>query len=127
MTTTVLAQILGPVLAAAGVGFLLHPKFYKKIIKDFEASEGLTYFAGIFVMALGLLIVLNHNIWEWSAAGLVTVLAWGSLVKGALFLIVPNWLFSVSNTIMKNAMLIKISMIVVVAVGVYLAWFGYFA
>ena len=127
MTTLILAQIIGPVFVAAGVGFLLHPKFYQKILKDFESSEGLTYFTGIFVMALGLSIVLNHNIWEWSAAGLVTVLGWGSLVKGAIFLIVPNWLFSVAHFVYKNEFVMKIAMVVIIVVGAYLAWFGYFA
>ena len=88
MSTTLLAQIIGPTLAAAAIGFLLHPKFYKKIIKDFETHEGITYFTGIIVMILGLIVVLNHNVWEFSSAGLVTLLGWSSLVKGAIFLIV---------------------------------------
>ncbi|MBU1090045.1 hypothetical protein KKF38_04630 [Patescibacteria group bacterium] len=125
MSTTILAQIMGPVLVAAGIGFLLHPKFYAKIIKDFEECEGLTYFAGISIMILGLIVVLNHNIWEFSAAGLVTLLAWGSLVKGAIFLIAPNLLFDISNALMKNSGLMKIAMVFALAAGGYLSYAGY--
>ncbi|MFH1375978.1 MAG: hypothetical protein ABIH35_04915 [Patescibacteria group bacterium] len=127
MDTTTLAQIIGPTFAAAGIGFLFHKKFYTKIIKDFEQHEGLTYFAGILIMILGLLVVLHHNIWEVSAAGLITLFAWGALVKGAIFLIVPNLLFSISKKMMGSAGLMKFEMLVVVAIGAYLSWVGYFA
>ncbi|MFH0834703.1 MAG: hypothetical protein V2A63_04960 [Patescibacteria group bacterium] len=125
MDTIALAQILGPVLAAAGIGFLLHPKFYKKIMKDFEAHQGLTYFAGILVMALGLMLVRNHNIWELSAAGIITVIGWGALIKGAVFLIAPNILFSTSKAILKSTVFIKVMMVVLLIAGIYLTWTGF--
>ena len=129
MSTTILAQIMGPVLVAAGVGFLLHPKFYSKMIKDFEEHEGFTYFAGILTMILGLIVVLNHNIWDSFAAGLITLLAWGSLVKGAIFLIAPNLLFSAAHTFYKNKAVMKFAMIFVLVIGAFLckSYFGYFA
>ncbi len=127
MDTTTLAQIIGPVVLAAAIGFLLHPKFYKKIMSDFEKHEGLTYFTGIIVMILGLIIVLNHNIWEWSAAGVVTFFGWSSLIKGATFLVAPKLLFGISNSFLKNTGLIKFSMVVVLAIGGYLSYLGYFA
>ncbi|MFH0776246.1 MAG: hypothetical protein V1936_01380 [Patescibacteria group bacterium] len=125
MTTTILAQILGPTLLAAAIGFLLHPKFYKKIMKDFEAHEGLTYFTGIMIMALGLIIVLNHNVWEWSIAGVITFIGWASLVKGAAFLVAPNFLFKTSKKILKNDSLMKFWMVVVLAAGAYLTYTGF--
>jgi len=127
MSTTLLAQIIGPTLAAAAIGFLLHPKFYKKIIKDFETHEGITYFTGIIVMILGLIVVLNHNVWEFSSAGLVTLLGWSSLVKGAIFLIVPNFLFKISHAVLKNKTLIQAAMVIMLAIGSQLIYTGYFA
>jgi hypothetical protein len=127
MSTTVLAQIIGPTIAAAAIGFLLHPKFYEKIIKDFEKHEGITYFTGIIVMILGLIVVLNHNIWEWSAAGLVTFFGWSSLVKGATFLVVPNFLFKISHSMLRNKTLIQAAMVIMLVIGSQLIYTGYFA
>ncbi len=126
MSTTILAQIMGPVFVAAGIGFLLHPKFYKTTMKDFEEHEGFTYFAGMLTMILGLIVVLNHNIWEVSVAGLITLLAWGTFVKGAIILIVPNLLFSIAHTFYKNKTVMQVAMVFVLAIGGYLSYVGYF-
>jgi len=125
--TTTLAQIIGPVLLAAAIGFLANPKFYKKIIKDFEAQEGLTYFAGIFTMILGLLIIVNHNIWECPTSIIITIFGWGAIAKGATFLIVPSLLFEMSHSMFKNENFVKASMFGIMILGVYLSYFGYFA
>ena len=126
MSTIILAQIMGPVFAVSGIGFLLHSKFYKKMIKDFEEHEGLTYFVGIIIMILGLIVILNHNVWEAFVAGVVTLIGWGSFLKGAIFLIAPKLLFELSKPIIKNANIVKFTMFVWLVVGVYLSWFGYF-
>ncbi|MFH1375977.1 MAG: hypothetical protein ABIH35_04910 [Patescibacteria group bacterium] len=127
MSTVALAQIIGPAVAAAGIGLLLHKKFYAKILKDFEQHEGLTYFAGIFITILGLIIVLNHNIWELSAAGIITFIGWASVVKGIAFLIVPQPLYRMSKGIINSTGLIRVASVIWVAAGGYLVYFGYFA
>ena len=129
MSTIILAKIMGPVIVAAGIGFLLHPKFYAKMVKDFEEHEGFTYFAGMLTMILGLIVVLNHNIWEFSAAGLITFFGWSSLVKGTIFLIAPNLLFSTAHMFYKNKTVMNVAMVLVLVIGAFLckSYFGYFA
>ncbi|MFH1546802.1 MAG: hypothetical protein ABIE14_05500, partial [Patescibacteria group bacterium] len=129
MSTVILAQIMGPVLVAVGIGFLLHPKFYAKMIKDFEEHEGLTFFTGMFTMILGLIVVVNHNIWEVSVAGLITLFGWSSLVKGTIFLIAPNLLFSTAHMFYKNKTVMNVAMVFCLIMGAFLckSYFGYFA
>ncbi len=126
MSTTILAQVMGPVIAAAGIGLLLHPKFGKTMMKDFEEHEGFTYFTGMIIMILGLIVILNHNIWELSAVGLVTLIGWSSFLKGALFLIIPNFIFKFSRSIIENTGVMKFAMFVWLVAGAYLSWCGYF-
>jgi len=126
MDTTNLAQIIGPTIAAAAIGFFLHPKFYKKIMDDFKKHQGLTYFAGIFIMIIGIAVILKHNIWELNAAGLITLFAWGAAIKGATFLIIPDFLFGISNAIITNKRLMQFSMVIMFVAGAYLSYFGYF-
>jgi len=127
MSTLVFTQIIGPVFIAAAIGFLSHPKFYNKIIKDFEQNKGLTYFTGMMVMILGLIVILNHNIWEWSGAGIITFFGWAALLKGATFLIIPNLLFSWAHVIYKNKTVMKVAMFLTLAMGIYLSYVGYLA
>ena len=125
--TTTLAQIIGPTLLAAAIGFLANPKFYKKIMADFKKHEGLTYFTGIFTMVVGLLIVTNHNLWDCPTSVIISILGWAAIVKGATFLIAPSLLFAMSHSMLKNENLMKVAMFVILIVGVYLSYFGYFA
>lgn len=123
--TTILAQIIGPIAVAAAIALLVRPKSGKQILEDFEANEGLTYTIGILTMVVGLLIVLNHNIWNSPEAIIITVMGWGSIIKGVAFLIVPNLLFRFSKVFLKNTVF-QVSMFFVLALGVYLSYFGYF-
>lgn len=127
MTTSTLAQIIGPVVVAVAIGFSLNPKIIKTIMKDFEKSEGLTYLTGIIIMILGLIIVLNHNVWEFSAAGLITLVGWSTLIKGATFLVVPNLLFKISKSVLSCGMTMNVAMTIWLVAGIYLSYFGYFA
>ncbi|MDD3066673.1 MAG: hypothetical protein PHO48_02470 [Candidatus Gracilibacteria bacterium] len=126
METLTLAQIIGPTFLAAGIGFLLHLKFYKKMIDDFEKNQGLTYITGIMIMILGFIVVLNHNIWGWNAAGIITFLGWASIVKGAIFLTFPSLPFAIAKPVLNNAMIMKVAMVAMVLVGGYLSYYGYF-
>ncbi len=78
-------------------------------------------------MILGLIIVVNHNIWEFSAAGLITLIGWGSLIKGAIFLIIPNFLFKISKSVLSCGMTMKVAITIWLVAGIYLSYFAYFA
>ena len=96
-------------------------------MKDFEKSEGAIFFGGMFSMLTGLIIVLNHNIWEFSAAGLITFIGWGGIIKGVTFMLTPNLLLKISKSILSCAITMKIAMIIWLAAGGYLSYVGYFA
>ena len=87
METTTLVQIIGPMLAVVAIGFLFNPKSYRNMMQDFEKHEGTIYLAGLFSMLIGLIIVLNHNIWEFSVAGVITFIGWGAVVKGIILIL----------------------------------------
>ena len=126
MTTILLAQLMGPILIAVGLGFLFNRGFYSKMAKDFEQHDGLMYLAGIFTMLLGLLMVLNHNIWELNTVGLITLLGWATLVKGAVILIMPKLFRKQIHACLTKKCLISMAGVITIALGGYLAWFGFF-
>ena len=127
MTTSILAQIIGPMTVVATISFLIQPKLYANLMKDFEKSAGAIFFGGMFSMLTGLIIVLNHNIWELSAAGLITFIGWGGIIKGVTFMLTPNILLKISKSILSSEIMMKIAMIIWLAAGGYLSYVGYFA
>ncbi len=127
MNTVLFSQILGPILIAIGIAPFSRPKFFKNMIKDFEKNQGLTYLTGMVTMIIGLVVILNHNIWELSPAVIVTIAGWDAFLKGAIFLIAPNLLFSTWRKFYKNQCAIKAAMSIAIIAGVYLSYFAYFA
>ena len=125
--TTLLAQLLGAIMVAVGIGLLINPKLYQDMIKDFTKSSGLMYLAGIFTMLIGLLMVLSHNVWELSVVGLVTLLGWMTLVKGTIILVFPKVFEKIGQMFSKCKNIGLVAGLFAIALGGYLGYFGFFA
>jgi len=97
-----------------------------KMIKDFEKSTGLMYMTGFFLTLLGLVLVSAHNIWNNVPAGIITVLSWIFLVKGALMMVGGNYLMKFAKKlIVKNEVYI-LAGVILLGLGVYISYAGYF-
>lgn len=125
MTTLLLVKIFGVIFTAIGLGFLLDPKQYEKMVTDYQKNSGLTYLAGIFTTLIGILIVTFHNIWEVSLAGLMTLFGWSALIKGLIILVFPKLIFQIAEKMLKIKNCILAMGLVILVLGIYLLWQGY--
>ncbi len=88
--TFFLAQLWGPVLLAVGVGFFTSREFYKKTYRNLEKETLALLVFGILLMVAGVAQIQFHSAWESPLEIVVTLLGWGLLVKGVVFLTVPH-------------------------------------
>ncbi|MFC1750142.1 hypothetical protein ACFL2V_15185 [Pseudomonadota bacterium] len=84
------AKLYGAVALAMGLGFLINASYYKKVFVEATKDNVYILLGGIAALTIGILIVLNHNVWEASWVILVTIIGWIAIVKGALLLILPK-------------------------------------
>lgn len=127
-TSLYLAQFLGVMMAAFGLGVLLNQDWYKKMLTDIVKSPVLMYVVGAFTTLLGTFLVLSHNVWGGGFfTTFITVLSWAILVKGLVFLVVPHFQVKVIKWFsgIKNHMVICGA--VALAIGVYLLYMGFYA
>lgn len=84
---------------------------------------------GIFTMAIGLAMVLAHNIWSGGALAVVVTLAgWIALIKGLLFLyMLPDIGGEYLLKILQHPQLFYVCMIPSLAIGIYLTYGGFTA
>ncbi len=122
--TIFIVQLLGPLYVAIGLKMLFDQKYFCDIIEDFRKGA-VAYFTGIVMMIACTALILQHNIWEYNLAGLVTLFAWGGAVKGALLIVQPEFLIRKSYCKMKGMM--HLMGIFALALGVYFVYAGYFA
>ena len=124
-TSLFLAKFLGVYLIVIGLFVAIRPKDVAKLADGLNSNLVLRYMGGIMALIFGLVLVLMHNVWvgTWEVA--ITILAWGSLIKGVLILLFPEFLFKLTRSlgVHKNY---SLASAIVIALGVYLAYVGFF-
>jgi len=123
MATIFLAQIWGPILLAVGLGLFTHRTHYLRVYQGLasEPLAGLTF--GVFAMLVGLLQISIQHSWNTLLESLLTLLGWGTLVKGTLFLVAPTYVERVAGAWAKGK--IPLAATLAVILGLYLVWIGY--
>jgi hypothetical protein len=82
---------------------------------------------GIITLAVGLAMVLAHNIWSGGAlAVVVTVIGWLSLIKGLFFVyLLPYVGVECYLRVLQNPQLFYPCMVLWLAIGIYLTYGGF--
>jgi len=85
-----LGRLLGLYYLLAALSMFLHKQAYVETVTALIHDAPVMFVVGIVTVIAGLAMVLGHN--RWSGGGLavvVTLIAWITLVKGLLFLLLP--------------------------------------
>ena len=90
MDTFFLAQLFGVYLIIEGLVLLTRQSFVRKVVSEMMHSSAMCMLAGFLMLALGLVLVLNHNVWEWSVVGVITLISWLILLKSIVYLFLPE-------------------------------------
>lgn len=120
-----LAQAFGMYFIVMGLvmfrGNTLH-----EVITSFAQNKALKFFAGVFVLILGILLVLVHNVWEGPAWQVfITVMAWLTFLKGITYLLVPqSFYMALVRALNKNSVFV-VGGIVMIVLGAWLAYVGF--
>lgn len=124
-TSLLLAQIIGLYLLLEGAVVLARKKFIVNIVDDLSNNKALMFVTGAMVFILGLLIVLNHNVWETSWRIVPTIVGWGMVIKGILVFFVPKVMIGRARMFAKNRNLAVLAGVVAIIVGLYLVYVGF--
>ncbi|OHB25466.1 MAG: hypothetical protein A2542_00560 [Parcubacteria group bacterium RIFOXYD2_FULL_52_8] len=86
MSPLFLAQLFGVYLVIEGLVLLFRQAFVRREISALMHNEGLRLFAGFLILIMGLVLVLTHNVWEWSYEGVITLVSWIVVLKSCMYL-----------------------------------------
>lgn len=123
--TVFLSQLLCWVLAVLGVSMISAPTWYDAITKDILKSPSMIHMGSFLSLAMGVAIVLVHNVWEMSFALIITLFGWGNIVKAIIPLWFPAWTVVMTKKLPMDAMLVRIGGIVFVLAAAALYSVGY--
>jgi hypothetical protein len=124
-TSIFIARLLGPVLLVAGIAMLVNRKQLDAIIAEMLRSPLLLLLLGIIDFAVGLAIVLAHNLWVADWRLIITLLGWLLMVRGAVRMLLPEQAKALATKLLKDSRVICGGLAVTIALGVVLSYFGY--
>ena len=126
-TSIYLAKLMGPVIAVAGIGFLLNRQAFMDMARDFLESTGMIMMSGFLALVMGLAIVNAHNIWVADWPVIITVFGWMAVLGGVMRITMPDVVRSIAERMLSMTTFITIEGIILIALGGWLSYVGYLA
>lgn len=123
-TTIFLAQIWGPIILAIGIGLFVSRNFYTRVYREIQKEPFAALLFGMLAMAVGIMQISMHNLWNNLTQSVISLLGWGTLLKGALFVIAPHTADRMSDWAQKKNILPFAGALLVIG-GALLSWVGY--
>jgi len=122
-----IARLVGPLLAAIGVGMLSNQATYREMATQFLGTLPLIYFSGILALVAGLYILNVHSAWTPDWRSIVTMTGWVLTCVGAFRIIAPQFANFIASAVIANAGFFTGLGIVLVALGGFITFKGYVA
>lgn len=121
-----IAMLVGPVMAAVGIGMLVNQATYREAAQ-FVGGLPFIYFSGILALVTGLYILNVHNVWapDWRSA--VTAVGWLLTCVGAFRIVAPQFSSFVASAIIANGGFFIGAGIVLLGIGGFITFKSYVA
>lgn len=121
-----LAKLIGPVFLTMGISVVANPPRIKRMAREILDSDAFIFMSGMLTLPAGLAIVITHNIWVAGWPVLITILGWIAIFAGITRVLMPAGLKSIGQAMIEKTALITVPGIVMVLLGAYLSYQGYF-
>ena len=124
LQTRVLGRLLGLYCLIIGVEMLARPQATVQTVTLLLADRPLLYVLGVILIFAGLAMLLVHNIWRGgTAAVLVTIIGWLTLLKGVLLVgLAPGETAKLYLEHFRYEQLYPVYVLLTLGLGVYLTY-----
>lgn len=122
-----IASVLGPAHLVLGLSVLLYPKAWHTVMKGFQ-KDHLTFLPiALIQLAAGLVILHMHHVWTKDVWGLVTLVGWIALFKGAFYFLVPGESIKAMIKYFQSINMIYLGGVIAIVLGVVFSHAAYYA
>jgi hypothetical protein len=124
-TTLVLARIIGPVLAAAGIMLITQPDRMLTALGGYLLNDSLVILSAFVSLILGLGIVTFHPRWDTVSGIFISLIGYVLAVRGAVLIFAPQLMHDGAMYITTQRHVFPIAGCAVALLGVWLTYVGY--
>ncbi|MFH1533842.1 MAG: hypothetical protein ABID64_02830, partial [Nitrospirota bacterium] len=119
-------KLVGPILFVLGLGFVVNLDYFLGGLKNISKESPIfVMIMGMMSLLIGLLIIMKHNLWSSVNEIIVSVFACLAILKGVLMLLAPKQFMKFAESLYSKGLL-TVAGIVMLGLGGYLSWVGYF-
>ncbi|MFH0772198.1 MAG: hypothetical protein V1933_06230 [Candidatus Omnitrophota bacterium] len=118
-------QLIGIAYAAAGLGIIINPDFYNKLVDSFSDNPALTYVASLLVLLAGFIIVTFHNVWVIGWPVIITIFGYAALIKGIGLLVFPRAFIAISKAMVTKLKNVRLYGAVILIIGLGFLCLGF--
>lgn len=121
----VLARFWGIILVVLSGSMLINAKFDVRLVKGFQ-DESVRFLYFYLVLVIGAVNVsFFFNQWAWNLRGIITLLGWGALLKGAFGILLPDFSNKIIQRVNLSPVVIYPVGVIMLIVGCYLLFCGF--
>ena len=120
-----LAKAIGWYCVILSLVMIFRQQHLQIIFQQIAATEALLFIIGIITLILGLIMVLNHNIWKLKWPLLITLISWLTLLSGICRLIYPEIGLQAGQWIFESTSWFIVSATFYLLIGIYLLYKAY--
>jgi hypothetical protein len=124
-TSIFIAKLIGPIMLVVGIAMLINRKELDALAQELLRSRVLLLLVGLIDLAVGLAIVLTHNVWAADWRLVITLLGWLLIVRGTIRILVPEQVKTLAEKLLKNANVVTGGLAATAALGLVMSYFGY--
>lgn len=120
-----LGKVIGIYMILVSIAALINMPQFANMVSDLLNNTSLMYVSGFFTLIIGILLVVSHNIWEWSWRLIITIISWLILLKGASIIFYPQFIDKTSTLFAQNTGFAYGVVIFDLIIGLILISFGF--
>lgn len=121
-----LAKLIGLYLLVMGGLWIARGHEVMTLVEEYSASRPAVFLSGIIALLAGIAVAIGHSVWELNWRGLITFFGYMSIVKGASLIAFPDWRRATVRWL-RNDVVSRLWLLVVLVLGGYLTWVGFAA
>lgn len=119
-----LSRIIGKYFIIVSMAMLINRQHFIFCLNNLINNPTLIFVAGFFILILGLVMVMSHNVWLWNWRLIITIISWLTLIKGVSILIYPNAFDRIAQLFLQNTNVYYIMAGFYFMIGILLCYLG---
>ncbi|KTC82270.1 Integral membrane protein (PIN domain superfamily) [Legionella cherrii] len=124
-TSKFLSKVLGIYLIVVSLAILINLHQFTLYVQELLKDGPLMLILGFWTFTVGLLMVVAHNIWQWSWRLLITIIAWIILLKGANMIFYPHYIDRATLLFVQNNSIAYSAAGFDLIIGIILCYLGF--